>query len=42
MSEHDVKTGKELLEEDFIKASPKWHAELELMVKSKVRNSASS
>lgn len=37
MSEHDVKTGKELLEEDFIKASPKWHAELELMVKSKVK-----
>ena len=37
MSEHDLKTGRELLNEDFIKANPKWHHELELMVKSKVK-----
>eukprot|EP00325_Prymnesiales_sp_UTEX-LB-985_P031180 CAMPEP_0174741052 /NCGR_PEP_ID=MMETSP1094-20130205/75202_1 /TAXON_ID=156173 /ORGANISM="Chrysochromulina brevifilum, Strain UTEX LB 985" /LENGTH=100 /DNA_ID=CAMNT_0015944871 /DNA_START=23 /DNA_END=322 /DNA_ORIENTATION=- len=37
MSEHDIKTGKELLQEDFIKANPTWHRELELMVKMKVK-----
>jgi len=37
MSEHDLKTGRELLEEDYIKANPKWHRELELMVKTKVK-----
>jgi hypothetical protein len=35
MSEHDMKTGKELLEEDFIKKNPAWLAELELMVRTK-------
>lgn len=35
LSEHDIKTGKELLEEDFIKKNPHWHKELELMVKRK-------
>jgi meiotic recombination protein SPO11 len=37
MSEHDIKTGKELLQEDFIQANPAWHRELEMMVKSKVK-----
>ena len=37
MSEHDIKTGKELLNEDFVKANPAWHRELEMMVKSKVK-----
>jgi len=37
MSEHDVKTGKELMNEDFIKSNPAWHKELEMMVKSKVK-----
>ena len=37
MSEHDMKTGKELLKEDFIIANPTWHKELELMVKMKVK-----
>jgi len=37
MSEHDLKTGKELLQEDFVKANPAWHRELEMMVKSKVK-----
>ena len=32
-----MKTGKELLEEDFIKANPLWHKELEMMVKSKIK-----
>jgi len=35
MSEHDIKTGKELLEEDFIKKNPAWHRELEMMVRTK-------
>eukprot|EP00954_Amorphochlora_amoebiformis_P021007 1343477-Amorphochlora_amoeboformis.AAC.1 len=35
MTEHDIKTGKQLLNEEFIKKNPEWHAELELMVKSK-------
>lgn len=35
MTEHDIKTGKELLEEDFIKKNPAWYAELEMMVRRK-------
>ena len=35
MSEHDIKTGRELLEEDFIQKNPAWIEELELMVKTK-------
>lgn len=35
LTEHDIKTGKELLEEDFIKKNPAWYRELELMVKRK-------
>jgi meiotic recombination protein SPO11 len=35
MTENDIKTGKELLQEDFIQKNPKWMKELELMVKSK-------
>jgi meiotic recombination protein SPO11 len=35
MSEQDVKTGRELLEEDFIRKNPEWLAELELMVRRK-------
>mmetsp|Transcript_7129 Transcript_7129/g.9308 ORF Transcript_7129/g.9308 Transcript_7129/m.9308 type:complete len:543 (-) Transcript_7129:27-1655(-) len=35
MTEHDMKTGKELLNEDFIKKNPAWYKELELMLKMK-------
>eukprot|EP00798_Chlamydomonas_sp_ICE-L_P011429 gene11429-17115_t len=35
MTEEDLKTGKRLLEEDFVKANPDWVAELELMMKTK-------
>jgi meiotic recombination protein SPO11 len=35
MTEHDIKTGKALLNEDFIKKNPIWLKELELMVKTK-------
>ena len=35
MTDADVKTGKELLEEDFIKQNPDWHHELSLMVERK-------
>lgn len=35
MTDQDIKTGKDLLEEDFIKKDPNWYAELELMVKTK-------
>lgn len=35
MTEGDIKTGKDLLEEDFIKKNPEWYRELELMVKTK-------
>lgn len=35
MTEHDIKTGKELLQEDFIKKNRAWYEELELMVKNK-------
>lgn len=33
-TEHDIKTGKELLQEDFIIKNPLWHAELDMMVRS--------
>lgn len=35
MTEHDIKTGKELLQEDFIRKNGAWYEELELMVKNK-------
>ncbi|GMH26410.1 hypothetical protein Nepgr_028253 [Nepenthes gracilis] len=35
MSEQDIKTGKDLLEEDFVKKNHGWVQELELMVKTK-------
>jgi meiotic recombination protein SPO11 len=35
MTENDIKTGKELLKEDFIQKNPEWMKELEIMVKSK-------
>jgi meiotic recombination protein SPO11 len=35
MTPNDVKTGQELLEEDFIKANPAWVKELEMMVATK-------
>ncbi|CAO2824230.1 unnamed protein product [Amaranthus hypochondriacus] len=35
MTEQDIKTGKDLLEEDFVKKNPGWVRELELMVKTK-------
>lgn len=33
MTEHDIKTGNELLKEDFIQKNPKWMKELEIMVR---------
>jgi meiotic recombination protein SPO11 len=35
MTEHDIKTGKELLEEEFIQKNPDWMRELQIMVDSK-------
>lgn len=35
MTDQDIKTGKDLLEEDFVKKNPGWVHELELMVKTK-------
>ena len=35
MTEHDLRTGKELLQEDFITKNPEWVKELELMVSRK-------
>lgn len=35
MTEQDIKTGRDLLEEDFVKKNPGWVEELNLMVKSK-------
>eukprot|EP00899_Mesostigma_viride_P010061 jgi/Mesvir1/19056/Mv12818-RA.1 len=35
MTEMDIKTGKEMLEEDFVKNNPEWYQELETMVKKK-------
>lgn len=34
MTEHDIKTGKELLQEDFVKQNPKWYKELEIMIET--------
>jgi len=35
MTESDIKTGKELLQESFIMKNPKWMKELQIMVKTK-------
>lgn len=35
MTENDIKTGKELMKEDFILKNPKWMKELSIMVKTK-------
>lgn len=35
MTDEDIKTGKKLLEEDFIRANPDWVAELELMLRTR-------
>jgi len=35
MTENDIKTGKELLKEEFIQKNPQWMKELEIMVKTK-------
>ncbi|GFY82864.1 Spo11/DNA topoisomerase VI, subunit A protein [Actinidia rufa] len=35
MTEQDIKTGKDMLEEDFVKKNPGWVEELSLMVKTK-------
>jgi meiotic recombination protein SPO11 len=32
MTENDIKTGMELMKEDFIQKNPKWMKELEIMV----------
>ena len=37
MTDDDVKTGKRLMEEDFIKANPEWVKELEIMTSTKVK-----
>ena len=38
MTENDIKTGKELLKEDFIKKNKEWMKELEIMVRSTMMN----
>lgn len=35
MSESDIKTGKEMLKEEFITKNKEWMKELEIMVKTK-------
>jgi len=35
MTDKDIKTGQEMLNEDFIKKNDKWHKELQLMVQRK-------
>jgi meiotic recombination protein SPO11 len=35
MTANDIKTGMEMMKEDFIRSNPAWHRELELMVKTK-------
>ncbi|KAI8471284.1 MAG: Spo11/DNA topoisomerase VI subunit A [Monoraphidium minutum] len=35
MTDEDMRTGRKLLEEDFIRSNPEWVAELELMLRSK-------
>ncbi|GFR49530.1 hypothetical protein Agub_g11574 [Astrephomene gubernaculifera] len=37
MTEEDIKTGRRLLEEDFIRSNPDWVRELELMLASRVK-----
>jgi len=37
MTENDIKTGKELLKEDFIRKNKEWTKELEIMVKTKTK-----
>lgn len=37
MTPFDIKTGKELMEEQFIKNNPEWVAELKIMVQSKTK-----
>jgi len=37
LTPHDVKAGKELLEEEFIKKNPKWHKELQMMIDTGVK-----
>lgn len=37
MTEGDIKTGKDLLKEDFIQQNPKWVKELEWMIENKVK-----
>jgi meiotic recombination protein SPO11 len=37
MTDDDVKTGKRLMEEDFIKANPGWVKELEIMTATRVK-----
>jgi len=34
MTENDIKTGKELMKEDFIQKNPAWMKELEIMVRT--------
>ena len=36
MTENDIKTGKELLKEDFIAKNPEWTKELEIMVRGNI------
>lgn len=35
MTDTDIKTGKDMLKEDFILKNPQWHAELQMMIKRK-------
>ena len=37
MTDRDIKTGENLLQEEFIKCNPAWVAELKLMLKTKVK-----
>jgi len=37
MTDEDVKCGKNLLQEDFIKKNPKWITELEWMIEHRVK-----
>jgi meiotic recombination protein SPO11 len=37
MTEEDIKTGKKLLEEEFVRCNPDWVRELEIMVSTKVK-----
>ncbi|KAI8112309.1 hypothetical protein M9434_003632 [Picochlorum sp. BPE23] len=37
MTDEDIKTGRKLLEEDFVKSNPLWVKELEIMVTTKVK-----